>query len=69
MKQICNAEHRIDTIECIKSLRELISCFPKAHQNLLHFLSAFLLNVATYSAATCMTLEYLATVFGPALFK
>ncbi|XP_072196335.1 protein FAM13A-like [Excalfactoria chinensis] len=62
-------EHRIDTTECIKNLRQLISCLPKAHQNLLQFLSAFLLKVATYSAVNCMTLENLAIVFGPALFK
>uniref|UniRef100_A0A8C2TPT1 Rho-GAP domain-containing protein n=1 Tax=Coturnix japonica TaxID=93934 RepID=A0A8C2TPT1_COTJA len=64
-----NTEHRIDTTECIKNLRQLISCLPKAHQNLLQFLSAFLLKVATYSAVNCMTLENLAIVFGPALFK
>uniref|UniRef100_G1MV15 Rho-GAP domain-containing protein n=1 Tax=Meleagris gallopavo TaxID=9103 RepID=G1MV15_MELGA len=50
-------------------LLQLISCLPKAHQNLLQFLSAFLLKVATYSAVNCMTLENLAIVFGPALFK
>ncbi|XP_048802288.1 protein FAM13A-like isoform X3 [Lagopus muta] len=62
-------EHRTDTTECIKNLRQLISCLPKAHQNLLQFLFAFLLKVATYSAVNCMTLENLAIVFGPALFK
>lgn len=62
-------EHRIDTTECIKNLRQLISRLPQAHQNLLQFLSAFLLKVATYSSVNCMTLENLAIVFGPALFK
>uniref|UniRef100_A0A8C5ICT8 Rho-GAP domain-containing protein n=1 Tax=Junco hyemalis TaxID=40217 RepID=A0A8C5ICT8_JUNHY len=51
------------------NLRQLLSCLPKAHQNLLQFLSAFLLKVATYSAVNFMTLENLAIVFGPALFK
>uniref|UniRef100_A0A663DR00 Rho-GAP domain-containing protein n=1 Tax=Aquila chrysaetos chrysaetos TaxID=223781 RepID=A0A663DR00_AQUCH len=52
-----------------RNLRQLLSCLPKAHQNLLQFLSAFLLKVATYSAVNFMTLENLAIVFGPALFK
>uniref|UniRef100_A0A8D2PP64 Rho-GAP domain-containing protein n=1 Tax=Zosterops lateralis melanops TaxID=1220523 RepID=A0A8D2PP64_ZOSLA len=46
-------------------LLELLSCLPEAHQNLLRFLSAFLLKVATYSAVNFMTLENLAIVFGP----
>uniref|UniRef100_A0A8C3K635 Family with sequence similarity 13 member C n=1 Tax=Calidris pygmaea TaxID=425635 RepID=A0A8C3K635_9CHAR len=62
-------EHKVHTTECIENLRQLLSCLPKAHQNLLHFLSAFLLKVATYSAVNFMTLENLAIVFGPALFK
>ncbi|NXE82309.1 FA13A protein, partial [Cochlearius cochlearius] len=62
-------EQKIHTTECIENLRELLSCLPKAHQNLLQFLSAFLLKVATYSAVNLMTLENLAIVFGPALFK
>ncbi|KAF1504415.1 Protein FAM13A, partial [Megadyptes antipodes antipodes] len=62
-------EHKIHTKECIENLRQLLSCLPKAHQNLLQFLSAFLLKVATYSAVNFMTLENLAIVFGPALFK
>uniref|UniRef100_A0A8B9ICQ8 Rho-GAP domain-containing protein n=1 Tax=Anser brachyrhynchus TaxID=132585 RepID=A0A8B9ICQ8_9AVES len=51
------------------NLRQLLSCLPEAHQNLLQFLSAFLLKIATYSAVNFMTLENLAVVFGPALFK
>uniref|UniRef100_A0A8C0VG99 Family with sequence similarity 13 member C n=1 Tax=Cyanistes caeruleus TaxID=156563 RepID=A0A8C0VG99_CYACU len=62
-------EHKINTTECIEHLRQLLSCLPKAHQNLLQFLCAFLLKVATYSAVNFMTLENLAIVFGPALFK
>ncbi|NXL91211.1 FA13A protein, partial [Alectura lathami] len=62
-------EHKIHTTECIKNLRQLLNCLPKAHQSLLQFLSAFLLRVATYSAVNFMTLENLAIVFGPALFK
>uniref|UniRef100_U3JHU0 Rho-GAP domain-containing protein n=1 Tax=Ficedula albicollis TaxID=59894 RepID=U3JHU0_FICAL len=54
---------------CSENLRQLLSCLPKAHQNLFQFLSAFLLKVATYSAVNFMTLENLAIVFGPALFK
>ncbi|NXD86255.1 FA13A protein, partial [Halcyon senegalensis] len=60
-------EHKIHTTECIENLRQLLSCLPKAHQNLLQFLSAFLLKVATYSAVNFTTLKNL--VFGPALFK
>ncbi|NWI33536.1 FA13A protein, partial [Sula dactylatra] len=62
-------EHKSYTTECIQNLRQLLSCLPKAHQNLLRFLSAFLLKVATYSAVNFMTLENLAIVFGPALFR
>ncbi|NWZ75435.1 FA13A protein, partial [Poecile atricapillus] len=62
-------EHKINTTECIEHMRQLLSCLPKAHQNLLQFLCAFLLKVATYSAVNFMTLENLAIVFGPALFK
>uniref|UniRef100_A0A672U790 Rho-GAP domain-containing protein n=1 Tax=Strigops habroptila TaxID=2489341 RepID=A0A672U790_STRHB len=54
---------------CSENLRQSLSCLPKAHQNLLQFLSAFLLKVATHSAVNFMTLENLAIVFGPALFK
>ncbi|NXC94541.1 FA13A protein, partial [Certhia familiaris] len=73
---ICSAllktfqEHKkINKAEYIGNLRQLLSCLPKAHQNLLHFLCAFLLKVATYSTVNFMTLENLAIVFGPALFK
>ncbi|XP_054063291.1 protein FAM13C isoform X1 [Rissa tridactyla] len=62
-------EHEVHTTECIENFRQLLSCLPKAHQNLLQFLSAFLLKVATYSAVNFMTLENLAIVFGPVLFK
>uniref|UniRef100_A0A8C3XEB8 Family with sequence similarity 13 member C n=1 Tax=Cyanoderma ruficeps TaxID=181631 RepID=A0A8C3XEB8_9PASS len=62
-------EHKLNTTECVENLRELLSCLPEAHQNLLQFLSAFLSKVATYSAVNFMTLENLAIVFGPALFK
>ncbi|XP_040463202.1 protein FAM13C [Falco naumanni] len=62
-------EHKIHTMKCIENLRQLLGCLPKAHQNLLQFLSAFLLKVATHSAVNFMTLENLAIVFGPVLFK
>ncbi|NWQ74699.1 FA13A protein, partial [Columbina picui] len=62
-------EHKLHRTECIENLRQMLSWLPKAHQNLLRFLSAFLLKVATYSAVNLMTLENLAIVFGPALFK
>ncbi|NWR31295.1 FA13A protein, partial [Tachuris rubrigastra] len=72
---ICSAllktfqEHKINTTECVQNLKPLLSCLPKAHQNLLQFLSAFLFKVATHSAVNFMTLENLSIVFGPALFK
>ncbi|KFO89138.1 Protein FAM13A, partial [Buceros rhinoceros silvestris] len=62
-------EHKIHTAECIENLRQVLSCLPKAHRNLLRFLSAFLRKVATYSTVNFMTLENLAIVFGPALFR
>uniref|UniRef100_A0A8B9IY09 Rho-GAP domain-containing protein n=1 Tax=Amazona collaria TaxID=241587 RepID=A0A8B9IY09_9PSIT len=64
---ICSGFHFHDL--CNSNLRQLLNCLPKAHQNLLQFLSAFLLKVATHSAVNFMTLENLAIVFGPALFK
>uniref|UniRef100_A0A8C5TQH3 Rho-GAP domain-containing protein n=1 Tax=Malurus cyaneus samueli TaxID=2593467 RepID=A0A8C5TQH3_9PASS len=54
---------------CSENLKQLLTCLPKAHQNLLQFLSAFLLKVATYSEVNFMTLENLAIVFGPVLFR
>ncbi|NXO02142.1 FA13A protein, partial [Rhinopomastus cyanomelas] len=62
-------EHKIHTPECTENLRQLLTCLPKAHRKLFQFLSAFLLKVATYSTVNFMTLENLAVVFGPALFK
>ncbi|NXI50709.1 FA13A protein, partial [Chloroceryle aenea] len=62
-------ENKIHTTECTENLRQLLSCLPKAHQDLFQFLSAFVLKVATYSAVNFMTLENLALVFGPALFR
>ncbi|XP_066180323.1 protein FAM13C isoform X3 [Sylvia atricapilla] len=62
-------EYKLNTTECIENLRVLLSCLPEAHQNLFQFLSAFLSKVATHSAVNFMTLENLAIVFGPALFK
>ncbi|XP_025978213.2 protein FAM13C isoform X2 [Dromaius novaehollandiae] len=62
-------EHEINTTECIKNLRQLLSSLPKAHHSLLQFLAVFLLKVSTYSAVNFMTLENLAIVFGPAFFK
>ncbi|NXU50360.1 FA13A protein, partial [Turnix velox] len=62
-------EQKIHTKECTENLRWWLSCLPKAHLNLLQFLSTFLLKVATHSAVNFMTLENLAIVFGPALFK
>ncbi|KGL72974.1 Protein FAM13A, partial [Tinamus guttatus] len=62
-------EHEVNATECIKNLRQLLTCLPKAHHSLLQFLAAFLLKVSTYSAVNFMTLENLAIVFGPAFFK
>ncbi|KFP07280.1 Protein FAM13A, partial [Calypte anna] len=62
-------EHKIHTTECIVYLRQLLRSLPKAHQHLLEFLFVFLLKVASHSAVNFMTLENLAIVFGPALFK
>lgn len=70
---LCNnfyfPEQKTHTAERTENLRQVLSCLPKAHQNLLRFLSAFLWKVATYSAVNFMTLENLAIVFGPALFR
>ncbi|NXA36600.1 FA13B protein, partial [Eudromia elegans] len=62
-------EHEVNTTECLKNLRQLLSCLPKAHHSLLQFLAAFLLKVSEYSAVNFMTLENLAIVFGPTFFK
>ncbi|NWX84915.1 GACJJ protein, partial [Nothoprocta pentlandii] len=65
----CFTEHEVNTTECLKNLRQLLSCLPKAHHSLLQFLAAFLLKVSAHSAVNFMTLENLAIVFGPAFFK
>ncbi|NWI99159.1 FA13A protein, partial [Crypturellus undulatus] len=62
-------EHKVNTTECLKNLRQLLDCLPKAHHSLLQFLAAFLLKVSMYSAVNFMTLENLAIVFGPTFFK
>ncbi|XP_025898775.1 protein FAM13A-like [Nothoprocta perdicaria] len=62
-------EHEVNTTECLKNLRQLLSCLPKAHHSLLQFLAAFLLKVSAHSAVNFMTLENLAIVFGPAFFN
>nr|XP_060622828.1 rho GTPase-activating protein 68F-like [Anolis sagrei ordinatus] len=55
--------------ECIGCLQRLLSSLPKAHYSLFHFLVRFLVKVASYSDVNHMTLENLAIIFGPALFR
>ncbi|XP_039403332.1 protein FAM13C isoform X2 [Mauremys reevesii] len=55
--------------ECTQCLKRLLSSFPKAHYSLFQFLSTFLLKVASHSEMNHMTLENLAIVFGPTLFR
>uniref|UniRef100_H9G5D1 Rho-GAP domain-containing protein n=1 Tax=Anolis carolinensis TaxID=28377 RepID=H9G5D1_ANOCA len=55
--------------ECMGCLQRLLSSLPKAHYSLFHFLVRFLVKVASYSDENHMTLENLAIVFGPALFR
>ncbi|KAJ7324312.1 hypothetical protein JRQ81_017332 [Phrynocephalus forsythii] len=57
------------TAECMRCLKRLLSSLPKAHYCLFHFLIRFLLKVASYSYVNHMTLENLAIVFGPTLFR
>ncbi|XP_053168763.1 protein FAM13A-like [Hemicordylus capensis] len=55
--------------ECMRCLRWLLSSLPKAHSSLFHYLIRFLVKVASYSDVNHMTLENLAIVFGPTLFR
>ncbi|XP_020657920.2 protein FAM13A isoform X1 [Pogona vitticeps] len=55
--------------ECTRCLKRLLSSLPKAHYRLFHFLIRFLLKVASYSDVNHMTLENLAIIFGPTLFR
>uniref|UniRef100_K7FSA8 Rho-GAP domain-containing protein n=2 Tax=Pelodiscus sinensis TaxID=13735 RepID=K7FSA8_PELSI len=55
--------------ECTRCLKRLLSNLPQAHYILFHFLSTFLLKVASHSDMNHMTLENLAIVFGPTLFQ
>ncbi|XP_034993877.1 protein FAM13A-like [Zootoca vivipara] len=55
--------------ECTRCLKRLLSSLPKAHYSLFHFLIRFLVKVAAYSDVNHMTMENLAIVFGPALFR
>uniref|UniRef100_A0A8D0DSG0 Rho-GAP domain-containing protein n=1 Tax=Salvator merianae TaxID=96440 RepID=A0A8D0DSG0_SALMN len=47
----------------------LLNSLPKAHYSLFHFLVRFLVKVASFSDVNHMTLENLAIVFGPTLFR
>ncbi|XP_028585157.2 protein FAM13A-like [Podarcis muralis] len=51
------------------TLRRLLSSLPKAHYSLFHFLIRFLVKVAAHSDENHMTMENLANVFGPTLFR
>uniref|UniRef100_A0A8C0GTQ8 Rho-GAP domain-containing protein n=1 Tax=Chelonoidis abingdonii TaxID=106734 RepID=A0A8C0GTQ8_CHEAB len=61
-----NKNHMAERTQCLK---RLLSSFPKAHYNFFQFLSTFLLKVASHSEMNHMTLENLAIVFGPTLFR
>ncbi|XP_061490567.1 protein FAM13B-like [Rhineura floridana] len=55
--------------ECTRCLKRLLSNLPRAHYSLFHFLTRFLVKVASYSDVNHMTMENLAIVFGPTLFR
>uniref|UniRef100_A0A8C8RN90 Rho-GAP domain-containing protein n=1 Tax=Pelusios castaneus TaxID=367368 RepID=A0A8C8RN90_9SAUR len=61
-----NENHVAERTQCLKGL--LIS-LPNVHYSLFKFLSTFLLKVASHSEMNHMTLENLAIVFGPTLFR
>ncbi|XP_060098624.1 protein FAM13A-like [Heteronotia binoei] len=55
--------------ECTRCLKTLLSDLPKAHYHLFHYLVTFLTKVSLHSDVNLMTLENLAIVFGPTLFR
>ncbi|KAJ8254642.1 hypothetical protein GJAV_G00195360 [Gymnothorax javanicus] len=50
-------------------LREQLTSLPKDNYNILSYLCHFLLKVASYSQVNHMSVENLATIFGPCLFQ
>ncbi|XP_077206770.1 protein FAM13A-like isoform X2 [Paroedura picta] len=55
--------------ECTRCLQTVLSDLPKAHYHLFHYLVTFLAKVSSHSDVNHMTLENLAIVFGPTLFR
>ncbi|KAL8186898.1 UNVERIFIED_CONTAM: hypothetical protein K2H54_020396 [Gekko kuhli] len=55
--------------ECTRCLKTLLSDLPKAHYHLFHYLVMFLAKVSLHSDVNHMTVENLAIVFGPTLFR
>ncbi|XP_048362465.1 protein FAM13A-like isoform X2 [Sphaerodactylus townsendi] len=55
--------------ECTRCLRTLLCSLPQAHYHLFHYLAIFLGKVSLRSDVNQMTLENLATVFGPTVFR
>ncbi|XP_013907491.1 PREDICTED: rho GTPase-activating protein gacY-like [Thamnophis sirtalis] len=57
------------TVEQTRCLKRLLNSLPEAHSHLACFLIRFLAKVAAKSDVNQMTLENLAIVFGPTLFR
>ncbi|XP_039627457.1 protein FAM13C isoform X3 [Polypterus senegalus] len=49
-------------------IKMVLLSLPQEHYNLLKFIGAFLIKVASHSEVNQMTMENLATVFGPCIF-
>ncbi|KAM6442612.1 protein FAM13A-like isoform 2-T2 [Liasis olivaceus] len=62
-------ENRNCTTEQTRCLKTLLSSLPEAHSRLVCFLIRFLVKVGANSDVNQMTLENLAIVFGPTLFR
>ncbi|KAG2462720.1 FA13C protein, partial [Polypterus senegalus] len=50
-------------------IKMVLLSLPQEHYNLLKFIGAFLIKVASHSEVNQMTMENLATVFGPCIFQ
>ncbi|XP_061084742.1 protein FAM13A-like [Conger conger] len=57
-----------DELTLNHTLKEKLNSLPEDNYNILSYLCNFLLRVASYSQTNHMTVENLATVFGPCLF-
>jgi len=66
---IVTRQRPVDSAAAITALSDAVQQLPRANYNLLHYLCAFLHDVACYSEVNRMTASNLAVVFSPCFIK